>query len=179
MPVYAFNGTRPDLDASVFIAPNAQIMGNVHIARGSSVWFGSVLRGDMDAIRIGEQTNIQDLCVCHTDTDTPLTIGNRVTIGHSCIVHGCTIEDESLIGMGAIVMNHAVIGKGAVIAAGAVVLEKTIIAPYSLVTGSPGKVKKTFDKNSDIAEQIRSASLIYAEKSRAYGDDKNFYAIDD
>lgn len=142
MTLYAYHNTRPRVHDSVFIAPTAQVIGDVTIEQGASVWFQTVIRGDMDQIRIGEKTNIQDLCACHADEGIPLNIGRQVTIGHSSVIHGCTIADNCLIGMGAIVMNQAVIGTGAVIAAGAVVLENTIIPPYCLVAGSPGRVKK-------------------------------------
>ncbi len=112
MTLYAYKNTRPRIHASVFIAPTAQIIGNVDIGRQSSVWFQTVIRGDLDKINIGERSNIQDLCTCHADENIPLNIGNGVTIGHRSVIHGCSIEDECLIGMGAIVMNRAVIGKG-------------------------------------------------------------------
>ncbi len=144
MTLYSYKNNHPILHESVFIAPTADIIGNVHIEKNSSIWFHSVLRGDFDSISVGENSNIQDLCVCHADENIPLKIGSGVTIGHRCVIHGCTIEDGCLIGMGSIVMNHTVIGKGSVVAAGTVVLEGTIIPPYSLVTGSPGKVKKTY-----------------------------------
>ncbi|WP_291346199.1 gamma carbonic anhydrase family protein [Desulfobacula sp.] len=142
MTLYTYKNNQPELHPTVYVAPTAQIIGNVHIGKKSSIWFQTVIRGDFDKISVGERTNIQDLCMCHADENIPLKIGNGVTIGHRCVIHGCTIEDECLIGMGAVVMNHSVIGKGSIVAAGTVVLEKTIIPPYSLVTGSPGKIKK-------------------------------------
>ncbi|MFH2058378.1 MAG: gamma carbonic anhydrase family protein [Pseudomonadota bacterium] len=179
MTLYSYQNNQPQLHHTVFIAPTAQIIGNVHIGQESSVWFGSILRGDMDTIRVGEQTNIQDLCMCHADEAIPLTIGNRVTIGHGCIVHGCTIEDECLIGMGAVIMNNAVIGKGCVIAAGSVVLENTIIPPYSLVVGAPGKIKKTFENKNQIQTLIKIMSDIYVANGQNYGSDQIFYEITD
>ena len=179
MTLYSFKNNQPQLHQTVFIAPTAQIIGDVYIGQESSVWFGSILRGDMDTIRVGEQTNIQDLCICHADEAIPLTIGNKVTIGHRCIVHGCTIEDECLIGMGAIIMNNAVIGKGCVIAAGSVVLENTIIPPYSLVIGSPGKIKKTFENKNKIQAQIKLMSDIYMTNAQNYASDHVFYEIKD
>lgn len=107
--------------------------------------------------------------MCHVDENTPLTIGNGVTIGHNCVVHGCIIEDHCLIGMGAIVMNRAVVGTGSVIAAGAVVLEETIIPPYSLVTGSPGKVKKTYENREEIEQYMKKISDHYVKNARDFG----------
>ncbi len=177
MTLYACRHFVPSLDATVFVAPTAQIIGNVHIGPLSSVWFHTVLRGDLAEIRIGERTNIQDLCMGHADLDIPLTIGNRVTVGHRSILHGCTIEDECLIGMGAIVMNHAVIGKGSIIAAGTLVLEKTLIPPYSLVTGSPGRVKKTFQNREETENAIRAGSESYIQSARIFGSAQTFYPV--
>jgi len=179
MTIYAYKNHRPIFHESVFIAPTAQIIGNVQIDKKSSVWFHSVLRGDFDKIRVGENTNIQDLCMCHADENIPLTIGNGVTIGHRSIIHGCTIEDECLIGMGSIVMNNAVIGKGSVVAAGAVVLEGTIIPPYSLVTGSPGKVKKTYKNKKEIERKIRIMSDDYMGIAQNFGSNEMFYKIEE
>lgn len=179
MPLYSCQNFVPKLDASVFVAPTAQIIGNVHIGRFSSIWFHTVLRGDLDEIRIGEKTNIQDLCMCHADIHIPLTIGKRVTVGHRSTLHGCTIEDECLIGMGSIIMNHSVIGQGSIIAAGTLVLEKTVIPPYSLVTGSPGRVKKTFQNREETLNAIRDMSESYLENSRIYGSNQSFYLIKD
>ncbi|RLC22092.1 MAG: gamma carbonic anhydrase family protein [Deltaproteobacteria bacterium] len=176
---YSYKNYKPQIHKSVFIAPTAQIIGNVDIAENSSVWFQSILRGDFDKISVGERTNIQDLCMCHADENIPLKIGNGVTIGHRSIIHGCTIGDECLIGMGSIVMNHAVIGKGSVVAAGAVVLEKTIIPPYSLVTGSPGKVKKTYKNKKEIDMKIKTMSEDYMGIAKNFGSNKIFYEIKD
>ena len=149
MTLYSYKDIVPDIHDSVFIAPGAKVIGDVQIGRDSSVWFQTVLRGDVAEIRIGERTNIQDLCMGHVARETPLIIGNGVTIGHNCCVHGCTIGDGCLIGMGAVLLNRSVIGEGCVIAAGALVLENTIIEPYSLVTGSPGKVKKVYENREE------------------------------
>jgi len=177
MTLYAFKNTRPQIHHSVFIAPTAQIIGDVHIGRDASVWFQTVVRGDMAPITIGERTNIQDLSMCHADEGIPLTVGSGVTIGHQCCIHGCTIEDGCLIGMGAIVMNQAVIGTGSVIAAGTVVLEKTIIPPYSLVTGSPGKVKKTYEDRDGIKQMIGMSAGHYAENAGNFAAKDLFYEI--
>jgi carbonic anhydrase/acetyltransferase-like protein (isoleucine patch superfamily) len=177
MPLYVFKAHTPRIHPSVFVAPSAQIIGNVRIGRDSSVWFQTVIRGDLDAIIIGEKTNIQDLCMCHADEGIPLTIGCGITVGHRCVIHGCNIEDGCLVGMGAVIMNHAVIGEGSVIAAGAVVLENTVIPPHSLVTGSPGKVKKTYDNPEQLAESIRAMSDSYLESARAFLSPGAFYEI--
>ena len=177
MTLYACCHFVPLLDATVFVAPTAQIIGNVCIGPLSSVWFHTVLRGDLAEIRIGERTNIQDLCMGHADVDIPLTIGNGVTVGHRSILHGCTIEDGCLIGMGSIVMNHAVIGKGSIIAAGTLVLEKTVIPPYSLVTGSPGRIKKTFQNREETENAIRAMSESYMESAEIFGSSQTFYPL--
>ncbi|WP_394698520.1 gamma carbonic anhydrase family protein [uncultured Desulfobacter sp.] len=177
MTLYAFKNIRPEIHDSVFVAPTAQIMGDVHIAKDASVWFQTVIRGDTATISIGERTNIQDLSMCHADEGVPLTVGNSVTVGHQCCLHGCTIEDDCLIGMGATVMNHAVIGKGSVVAAGAVVLEKTIVPPYSLVVGSPGKVKKTYENKEEITQVLKVSSDLYAKKAKIFADKNTFYEI--
>lgn len=128
------------IDPSAWIAPTATVLGEVHMGPRSSVWFGAVIRGDVEAIRIGEETNVQDLACLHADPGLPCTLGNRVTMGHQAIVHGATVEDECLIGIGAIVLNGAHIGKHSIIGAGAVVTEGKLIPPRSLVLGMPGKV---------------------------------------
>ncbi len=177
MTLYAYKNTRPQIHESVFIAPTAQIIGNVRIGANSSVWFQTIIRGDLDKISIGERTNIQDLSTCHADENIPLKIGDGVTIGHNSVVHGCTIEDNCLIGMGAIVMNQAVIGRGSLVAAGAVVLEKTIIPPYSLVTGSPGKVKKTYENRAEIERDLTVMAECYVKNARDFSSADVFYEI--
>jgi carbonic anhydrase/acetyltransferase-like protein (isoleucine patch superfamily) len=175
MTVYTFQNTRPRIHPSVYLAPTAQIIGDVGIGENSSIWFQTVLRGDLGKIRVGKQTNIQDLCMCHVDENIHLTIGDGVTVGHRSILHGCTVEDECLIGMGSIVLNHAVIGTGSVIAAGTIVLEKTIIPPYSLVTGSPGKIKKTYENRRAVQMKMEEMSQTYMRCARAFGSEQSFY----
>jgi carbonic anhydrase/acetyltransferase-like protein (isoleucine patch superfamily) len=177
MTLYAFKNIHPEIHDSAFVAPTAQIMGDVHIARDASVWFQTVIRGDTATITIGERTNIQDLSMCHADEGVPLTVGSGVTVGHQCCLHGCTIEDDCLIGMGAAVMNHAVIGKGSVVAAGAVVLENTIVPAYSLVVGSPGKVKKTYENKEEITQVLKASSDLYAKKAKTFAEKSQFYEI--
>ncbi|WP_321495116.1 gamma carbonic anhydrase family protein [uncultured Desulfobacter sp.] len=177
MTLYSYKNIAPQIHDSVFVAPGAKIIGDVHIGRDSSVWFQTVLRGDVAYIRIGERTNIQDLCMGHVAKDTPLIIGNGVTIGHSCCVHGTTIGDNCLIGMGAILLNKSVIGQGCVIAAGSVVLERTEIPPYSLVTGSPGKVKKVYENREQIVQMMEKASGNYLKHAMEYSFNDLFHEI--
>ncbi len=179
MTLYSYKNLSPNLHPSVFVAPTAQIIGDVNIGKQSSVWFHSVLRGDLEKISIGERTNVQDLCMCHIDENIPLKIGNGVTIGHRSIIHGCTIKDECLIGMGSIVMNHAVIGKGSVVAAGTIVLERTIIPPYSLVTGLPGKIKKIYENREEIEMAVKTMSKSYMDNAQNFGSNEMFYEIAD
>ncbi len=138
-----FRGQWPQLDASVFVDQSAQVIGDVTIGSESSIWMNCVVRGDVHRIRIGAQSNIQDGTVVHVMRGThPTTIGDKVTIGHGALIHGCTLEDRVLIGMGAIVLNGAVIGSDSIVAAGALVTEGTVVPPRSLVMGSPGRVRR-------------------------------------
>ncbi len=132
---------RPEqIDTTAWIAETATVVGDVWIGSGSSVWFGAVIRGDVETIRIGQQTNVQDLACLHADPGMPCTLGNRITMGHQAIVHGATVEDECLIGIGAIVLNGAQIGRQSIIGAGALIAEGKAIPPRSLVVGVPGRV---------------------------------------
>jgi carbonic anhydrase/acetyltransferase-like protein (isoleucine patch superfamily) len=145
--IYAFDGVTPELPASdaYWIAPSADVLGRVRLLENASVWFGAVLRGDNEWITIGEGSNVQDGCVLHTDEGAPLTIGKDCTIGHKAILHGCTIDDNSLVGMGAIILNHARVGKNCLIGAGAFIGENKIIPDNSLVVGAPGKIIRQID----------------------------------
>jgi carbonic anhydrase/acetyltransferase-like protein (isoleucine patch superfamily) len=138
--VLTVNGLTPSLDPTAFVAANAVLAGDVRLGPRSSVWFGCVLRSEYEAITIGEDSNVQDLSVVHSDPGSPVVVGARVTVGHRVVLHGCTVEDDALIGMGAVVMNGAVIGAGAVVAAGAVVTEGTVVPPGALVAGVPARV---------------------------------------
>lgn len=135
----------PTIAPSAFIAPNATILFDVTIGERTSVWYNVVMRGDADRIVIGDECNIQDLTMVHVDTGVPCLLGDRVSVGHSAIVHGCTIGDGALIGMGAILLNGAVIGAGAVVAAGALVPEGMIVEPEMLVVGTPARVVRRVD----------------------------------
>ena len=169
MPVYRFKNKTPRIDASVYMAPGATVIGDVTLEKNVSIWFNCVLRGDCEAITVGEDSNIQDLTMCHADYGSPLVIGKRVTIGHNCVIHGCRIEDDCLIGMGAVVMNKAVIGHGSIVAAGTVVLQGAEIPPFSMVTGIPGKVKRRMDEN--VVQMLRMPSNSYAQRAADYSSD--------
>lgn len=137
-----FAGTSPIVPDTAWVAPNATLVGAVTLGERASVFYGAVLRADVDSITIGDDTNLQDNVTMHCDAGKPATIGARVSVGHAAILHGCTVEDDCLIGMGATVLNGAVIGTGSLVAAGAVVLEGTIVPPGSLVAGVPAKVRR-------------------------------------
>ncbi len=162
-----YKGIMPKIHETVFMVENAVIIGDTEIGEYSSIWFNAVVRGDVNYIRIGERTNVQDNSVLHVTHDTcPLIIGSRVTIGHSVTLHGCTIEDNSLIGMGAIILDKAVIGEGSLVAAGSLVTEATTVPPGSLVMGLPAKViRKLTDAES--AGLLESAEN-YIEYARTY-----------
>ena len=162
-----FRGTYPDIAPGVFIAPGAHVIGHVSIGSGSSVWFNSVLRGDVMPITIGQDTNIQDLCLIHVSSDNaPTHIGHRVTVGHRAILHGCTVQDDCLIGMGAILLDGAHIGHGSLIAAGALIPPGMHIPPHSLVMGSPGKIKRATTPE-ERAHFLKSATH-YASLAQEY-----------
>jgi carbonic anhydrase/acetyltransferase-like protein (isoleucine patch superfamily) len=169
--VYRLGAVEPSLPAEgeYWIAPNAVVLGNVILKKNASIWFGAVLRGDNDAIEIGENSNIQDGSVLHTDTGSPLTIGANVTIGHKVMLHGCSIGDGSLIGINTVVLNGARIGRGCLIGAGSLITENKIIPDHSLVMGSPGKVVKTLDET--LARALELSALHYVENWRRYSRD--------
>ena len=144
--IWELDGIAPDIAADAWIAPDAQIIGRVVIEPGASIWWGAVLRGDNEEIRIGRGSNVQDLCCLHTDPGFPLTIGANVTVGHRAMLHGCTIGDASLIGMGATVLNGAKIGTGSLIGASALVSEGKDIPNRVLVMGAPGRVVREIDE---------------------------------
>ncbi len=164
--IHSFQEVSPKVAPTAWLASGVQLIGNVSVGERASVWFNSVLRADICSISVGDETNIQDLSVCHVDFKQPLILGNRVTVGHKCLLHSCFVEDDCLIGMGAILMNEVHVSKGTIIGAGALVLEKTFIPPYSLVVGSPAKVKKTYDPS--IIETIRESASHYAELAQCY-----------
>ena len=159
--IYALDGISPDIAPSAWVAPDANLIGRVVLEDEASVWFGATLRGDNEEIRVGRGSNVQEACVLHTDIGFPLVIGASCTIGHKAILHGCTIGDGSLIGMGAIVLNGARVGRGCLIGAGALITEGKEIADGSLVMGAPGRVVRMLDA----AAQARL--LLSAESYRA------------
>ena len=161
MTTIDFQGSTPEVSESAWVAPNATLIGRVSLAGSASVFYSSVLRGDMDSITIGERSNIQDGCVVHTDTGFPAVVGAGVSVGHRAVLHGCTVEDDCLIGMGAVVLNGAVVGAGSLVAAGAVVTEGMQIPPGSLVAGVPAKVRKELDE--DGIEALRENARIYVD----------------
>jgi len=164
----AIKNKKPSIPSSVYVAPNATVLGDVTIGEGSSVWFGAVIRGDCLPMNIGERTNIQDLCVLHVDDHNGLTIGDDVTIGHRALLHGCTVGNAVLIGMGATIMNGVKIGEGSIIGAGALVTEGTEIPPRSLVIGMPAKVKKEITEEQ--YKGILKSAKHYVETGAMYID---------
>lgn len=165
--IRSFEGHVPAVDAAAFIAPDAVILGDVVVARDASVWYGCVVRGDVHWIRIGERTNIQDGSILHVETGRcPVRIGADVTVGHRAVLHGCTIEERCLVGMGAVVLNDVVIGRGAVIAAGSVVREGTRVPAGTLVAGTPAVVKRELSPESN--REILYAARHYVDLARAH-----------
>ncbi|MFD9128403.1 gamma carbonic anhydrase family protein [Kitasatospora sp. NPDC059571] len=140
--IAAVGGLVPAVDPGAFVAPGAVVVGAVTVAAGASVWYGAVLRGDAETITVGAGSNIQDNCTLHADPGFPLRLGERVSVGHNAVLHGCTVADDVLVGMGATVLNGARIGAGSLIAAGAVVTQGTEVPPGSLVAGVPAKVRR-------------------------------------
>ncbi len=171
--IRTFQGIKPTIPQSCFIEETAVIIGDVVMGEECSAWFHAVIRGDVNYIRIGNRTNVQDLCMLHVTHDThPLIIGDDVTIGHHVVLHGCTIENRVLVGMGAIIMDGAVIGENSVVGAGALVTENTIVPPKSLILGSPAKVKRPVTEQE--LAWIRESAQNYIRYSRQYltGPDK-------
>ena len=159
------NGS-PEVHETAYVAPGAMLVGAVRLHPRSGVWFNAVLRADAEPIVLGQGSNLQDLVACHADPGFPLTIGANVSVGHSAVLHGCTIEDDVLVGMHATVMNGAVIGRESIIAAGALVTEGTVVPPRSLVAGVPGKVRRAVtDEEAEMidvnAEHYRTLATSY------------------
>jgi carbonic anhydrase/acetyltransferase-like protein (isoleucine patch superfamily) len=158
--------TGHQIHPTAFLASTAQVMGDVAIGAESSVWYTAVVRGDMAPIRIGSQTNLQDGTIVHVDEGVPCTIGDRVGVGHRAILHGCTIEDDCLIGMGAILLNKVVVGRGSVIGAGAVLAEGLHVPPGSLVMGVPGRIVRAV--NEGLTNRIEHTWRHYVEQARRH-----------
>ena len=164
--ILEYKGNKPRIGHNVFIAPTAVVIGKVSIGNNASIWFGTVVRGDRDTITIGDNTNIQDNCTVHTDPGKPVRIGGGVSIGHAAVVHGCTIENDCLIGIKAAVLNSAVIREGSIVASGAVVREGQEVGPFQLVAGVPAEVKKSLDDK--ILNSIRGTVEIYTRLAGEY-----------
>ncbi len=169
MTIYALNDVEPTIDESAWVAPGCHVIGRVELAAKTSVWFGSTLRGDNEAIVVGEGSNIQENCVLHTDMGYPLTIGAGCTIGHKAMLHGCEIGENTLIGMGATVLNGARIGPNCLIGAGALITEGKVIPEGSLVMGAPGKVVRQLD--ADQIAALRLSALHYQENAARFARD--------
>jgi len=165
-PVRALGEQRPRVDDSAWVAPTATVVGDVEIGPDSSVWYSAVVRADMEQIRIGSRTNVQDGCALHSDPGSPLRVGDGVSIGHNVVLHGCTVEDDVLIGMGAVVLNGAVIGTGSLVAAGATVLGGTRVPPGSLVAGLPAKVRREMTE-AEVAD-VRTNAEAYVGLARRH-----------
>lgn len=168
MNVYSLSAVSPSLpnEDEYWIAPNAVVLGNVFLKKNSSIWFGATLRGDNDPIVIGENSNIQDGSVLHTDVGSPLTIGANVTVGHMVMLHGCTVGDNSLIGIGSIVLNGAKIGKNCLIGANTLITEGKEIPDNSMVMGAPGKVVREIGEAQ--AQMLTASALHYVENWKRY-----------
>lgn len=164
--IIPFDGKTPVIDPSAFVAPGASLIGDVELAEQASAFYGVTVRGDTAAIRVGRGSNLQDNVVLHADPGFPTTVGAGVSVGHGAVVHGCTVEDDCLIGMGATVLNGAVIGTGTLVAAGAVVLEGTVIPPRSLVAGVPAKVRRELTEEE--FEGVRRNAAHYVELAAAH-----------
>lgn len=160
--VLSVAGSTPQIDPTAFVAAGARVLGAVTLAEGASVWYNAVLRADGDTITVGRGSNLQDNVSVHVDAGKPVVIGENVSVGHNAVVHGCTIEDGSLIGMGAVILNGARIGAGSLVAGGAVVLEGADIPPGSLVAGVPGKVRRSL--SDEEREGLVRNAQVYREQ---------------
>src|SRR3712207_3575028 len=161
-----YGDERPEVAESAFVAPGAHIIGRVHLGEESSVWYGAVLRGDTEPVRIGARTNVQDGCVLHADPGFPATVGEGCVVGHNAVVHGCEVGDGCLIGMGATVLNGAKIGAGSIVAAGAVVPENREFPPRSLIVGVPAK--RAGEVTDAQAQDVERGAREYVEKAAAH-----------
>jgi carbonic anhydrase/acetyltransferase-like protein (isoleucine patch superfamily) len=166
MAVYELDGVAPRLAAGVWVADSAQVMGNVELGEDVSIWFGAVVRGDTEVIRIGRGSNIQDGSVLHADVGQPLTIGENVTVGHQVMLHGCTVGDGALIGIGAVVLNGAKIGKGCIVGAGALVTEGKEFPDGSMVIGSPAKAVRQLTPEQQ--QGLRLSAAHYVENAARF-----------
>ncbi|AEG93687.1 gamma carbonic anhydrase family protein [Ramlibacter tataouinensis] len=166
MAIYELDGKAPQLGEGAWVADSAQVIGAVELGDNASVWFGAVIRGDTETIRVGRNSNVQDGSVLHADVGKPLTIGENVTIGHQVMVHGCTIGDNSLIGIQAVVLNGARIGRNCIVGAGSVVTEDKEFPDNSLILGAPAKVVRTLDQAA--AQKLAQSAEHYVGNARRY-----------
>lgn len=166
MALYELDSIAPRLADSAWVADSAQVMGNVELAEDTSIWFGAIIRGDTEVIRVGRGSNIQDASVLHADIGKPLTVGEYVTVGHKVMLHGCTIGDGSLIGIGAVVLNGAKIGKGCIVGAGALVTEGKEFADGSMILGSPAKAVR--ELTAEQQDALKMSAVHYIENARRF-----------
>lgn len=166
MALYELDGVAPSIAEEAWVAESAQVIGKVELAAEASVWFGAVIRGDTEIIRIGRRTNIQDMSVLHADVGFPLTVGEDVTVGHQAMLHGCVVGSGSLIGIGAIVLNGAKIGRGCLVGAGALVTEGKEFPDGSVILGSPAKVVRQL--TADQLENLRLSAAHYVDNARRF-----------
>lgn len=166
MAIYELDGVAPEVAASAWVADSAEVMGNVQLAEDASIWFGAVLRGDCESITIGEGSNIQDASVLHADLGKPLVVGRHVTVGHQVMLHGCTIGDESLIGIGAVVLNGAKIGRNCLVGAGALITEGKEFPDGSMIIGSPAKAVRQLTPEQ--IEGLRRSAKHYVDNARRF-----------
>jgi carbonic anhydrase/acetyltransferase-like protein (isoleucine patch superfamily) len=166
MAIYELDGVAPKLGEGAWVADSAQVMGAVDLAADANVWFGVVIRGDTETIRIGKGSNIQDGSVLHADVGKPLTVGDHVTVGHKVMLHGCTIGDGSLIGIGAVVLNGAVIGKGCLVGAGSLVTEGKVFPDGSMIMGSPAKAVRQLEPHQ--IQALHMSAVHYVDNARRF-----------
>ena len=168
MPLYAFGGQAPQIADDAWVAPSADLIGDVRLASGASAWFGAAIRGDNTPILIGARSNVQEGAALHSDPGAPLTIGEDCTIGHHAVLHGCTLGDRVLVGMGAIILNRAVIPNDCIVGAGALVTEGKTFPEGHLIVGSPAKAIRALDDNAKA--MLRASAALYAAKQREYAE---------
>ncbi|HJW02680.1 MAG TPA: gamma carbonic anhydrase family protein [Azospira sp.] len=166
MALYELGEKKPQLGSDAWIAPNATVIGDVRLGANASIWWNAVLRGDNDPISIGDNSNIQDGSVLHTDEGVPLTIGRDVTVGHLVMLHGCTVGDGSLIGIGSIILNRAVIGKSCIVGANTLIPEGKVFPDRVLIVGSPGKVVR--ELSDDEVAKLQKSAAHYVDNARRY-----------
>ena len=166
MPLYSIDDVAPSVNPTAWVAPSADLIGDVRLGNRCSVWFGAVIRADNTPIILGDETNFQDGAIGHSDPGAPLTLGARVTVGHQAILHGCTVEDEALNGMGARILNGAVIGRQCIVGAGSLITEGKTFEPRSLIVGSPARAVRQLGEEQ--VALLRLSAAHYAEKAARY-----------